>query len=773
MIKRLTRGAIIAIAAVMLLLPFNKVSAGIPVGTWRAHPAFNDATFSLKAFGYICVLSDGAIYFYDPADQGLYTIDKTGGLGDTDIASMGYCNSEKAVVLVYSNGNIDLLYDDFTIYNFTDIKNNSTGSVSVNELKIVGNKAYISTSIGLVVFDIRKRVIDNTYRFDTPVHTSLLSGDSLFCATETGVYLGLTSYNLLDNANWKLFSNYQFINLFEFDGKLSGRLSNRQVYTINRSTSGLTHILNYVDGLSLLSNGQLVMIQDSIVNFYNSYSDHTALNFRSHVSHVMADDNDLWLCQGVDGLCQYSFQEEGLVCYAQGIKPNSPRRNWFHSVSWPQSGKLLAVGGCQNYSGIDYPGTVMIYENDRWSFLDEDITSKTSLKYVNLTEAVQDPNDPNHIFAGSAGQGLYEFRNNRFEKLHTWNNSLLTSILNDNLFNKNNYVRTSALQYDSEGNLWMANNETDTIIKVLEPDGNWFGLYYSEIKGLPTFKQLRFRNDLIWINSSRYIPGIVCISTNSTLKDDSDDIIKFSGPLFKNQDGAIEEITDIYGYEFDLEGDMWICTNRGIFVLRNPDSFINNANPIFERIKISRDDYSGLADYLFSGVNTTAIYVDQGNRKWIGTLNDGVFLISADGTQTLEHFTTANSPLPSNNILSITENGQDGSLFFGTSLGMVEYGGQARDPENNLSESNILVYPNPVKPDFDGYVTITGLTQWSSIRILSNSGRLVHHGISNGGSYSWNLTDMNGNYVPSGVYHAVITNQENNKSESVSITVIR
>ena len=122
MIKRLTRGAIIAIAAVMLLLPFNKAYAGIPVGTWRAHPSYNDATFSLQAFGMILVLSDGALYFYDPQDDALYTIDKTGGLGDTDIAVMGYCNSEKAVVLVYSNGNIDILYNDFTIYNFTDLK---------------------------------------------------------------------------------------------------------------------------------------------------------------------------------------------------------------------------------------------------------------------------------------------------------------------------------------------------------------------------------------------------------------------------------------------------------------------------------------------------------------------------------------------------------------------------------------------------------------------------------------------------------------------------
>ena len=775
MIKKLTRGAIIAIAAVMLLLPFYKANAGIPVGTWRAHPAYNDATFSLKAFGYILVLSDGALYIYDPTDDGLYTIDKTGGLGDTQIVAMGYCYSEKAVLLVYSNGNIDILYDDFTIYNFTDIKNNSTGSVSVNELKIIDNNAYISTNIGLVVFNIKKKEITNTYRFNSPVYTSVILNDSLFCGTQTGVYLGMMSNNLLDNSNWHLFRNVKFQKLFVFDDYLSGYSFDNRVFTINRANASLNNVLDNVSGISFLNDSQLALIQDSAVIVYNSYSDNNSYVFPTHVNHIIIDENEMWVCHGVYGLFRYSATDEGIVCTAQSIKPNSPRRNWFHSVSWPEKGRLLVVGGCHNYSGIDYPGTIMIYENDRWSYLEDDLESITGLKYINLTEAAQNPADPNHIFVGSTGQGLYEFRNNKFVKLYTWNNSALSSILNDNLYNKNNYVRISALQYDKEGNLWMANNETDTIIKVLQPNGKWFSLYYSEMAGLPTYKQLRFDNKgRLWINSSRGVkPGLFCIDFNDTPFKNSDDIVKYTGSVWTNQDGTSEEIFDVYFYDFDLNGEMWIGTNKGIFVLRDPDSFLTDSDPVFERIKISRNDYSGLADYLFNGVMTTAIYIDQGNRKWIGTLDDGVFLLSADGTQTLEHFTTSNSPLPSNNILSITENGQNGSLFFGTSLGMVEYGGTARDPEENLSKSNIIVYPNPVKPDFDGYVTITGLTEWSSVRILGNSGRLIHHGTSNGGSYSWNLTDMNGKLVPSGVYHAIITNQENNKSESVSITVIR
>ena len=774
MIKKLTRGAIIAITAVMLLLPFYKVHAGIPVGTWRAHPAYNDAAFSIKAFGYVCVLSDGALYFYDPADNGLYTIDKTGGLGDTQVASIGYCESQKALLLAYSNGNIDLLYDDFTVYNFTDIKNNSTGSVSVNELKIIGNKAYIATNIGLVIFDIKRREISNTYRFDTQVYSSVILSDSIICATQGGMYLGLLSDNLLDSSKWKLLRNIRFRNLFEFDGQLTGYSFDNRVWTINRSNASLTNVKDNVTAVSFLHDGKLALIQDTAVTVLTNLSDQTQLIFPYPVNHIMTDSRYVWASQGIFGLCQYSVNDDALLCHAIGIKPDSPRRNWFHSVSWPQDGKLLVVGGCHNYSGIDYPGTVMIYQNDRWTYLDEDITSKTGLKYQNLTEAAQDPSDPDHIFVGSTGQGLFEFQNNRFVKLHTWNNSALRSILNDTEKHRNNYVRISALQYDLNGNLWMANNETDTIVKVMQPDGKWFGLYYNEIAGLPTFKQLRFDDKgRIWLNSSRYVPGLICIDLNGTLKDNSDDRIRFSGPNFVNQDGNTEEIAELLSYQWDLNGEIWIATNRGLFVLKDPDSFISNSNPVFERVKISRNDGSGLADYLFSGVYTTSIYVDQGNRKWIGTLDDGVFLLSADGTAVLEHFTTSNSPLPSNNILSITEDGQNGSLFFGTSLGMVEYGGQARDPEESLSESNILVYPNPVKPDFDGYVTITGLTEWSTIRIMSNSGHLVHMGTSNGGSYSWNLTDMNGRLVPSGIYHAIITNQENNKSDSTSITVIR
>ena len=464
MIRKLTRGAIIALTAVMLLLPFNKVSAGIPVGTWRSHPAYNNATQAVNAFGYIFVLSEGALYFYDPVDEGLYTLDKTGGLGDTDIAYIAYCKSENAVLLVYSNGNIDILYSNETIYNFTDLKNNNTGTVTVNEVKVDGNIAYISTNIGLVIFDVKRREIKNTYRLDSPINTSVIINDSLFCGTDSGIYVGLMSSNLLDKSNWTLFKDMIVPTLFVFDGQFSGLSNNNTVLTIDKATAQTTNIRTKVDGLSF-TDDKLVLIQDTVVTIYNTYTDFSTYTFSHHVNDIIIDGTEWWACQGYYGLSRYKSTDDIFVCTSFNIKPNSPRRNWFHSVSWPQKDKLLVVGGCQNYSGISYPGTVMIYQNERWSSLEEDITSKTNVKYANLTEAVQDPLDPDHIFVGSAGQGLYEFKSGKFVKLYTWNNSGLVSILNDNLYYKRNYVRISALQYDKDNNLWMLTTKPIQFLK--------------------------------------------------------------------------------------------------------------------------------------------------------------------------------------------------------------------------------------------------------------------------------------------------------------------
>lgn len=772
-VKTYIKGVFAVLFAAMLLFPFSEIRAGVAVGEWREHHAYHNASHSVRAFGQIWVLSDGAIFSYSPSDNACYTYGKTLGLSDSDITHMEYCQSENCIILVYSNGNIDLIYEDETIYNFPDIKKSGINDKNINSVTVCGSNAYLSGNMGLIEFNVEKKEIKATYKFSDNIKSTALSLDNktIFCATPNGVYKGNTDDNLLDNSKWTLISSTVIVQLVNFNGSIIGRNTSNTICVIeeNGKTSKLDGSrVGYIN----LSNGILFNYNGSEVTEFTTLTEKAEYTLiESNIQDILFNGNDFWICAGAEGLSHYEIREGNPVCTVSHIIPNSPRRNIFHYFTWPETERMLAISGCQNYNGIDYPGTVMIYENERWTYLDDDIPSKTGLKYINLTHAVEDPYEKGHIFVGSARQGLYEFRNYKFEKLWSCDNSILKNILE---VHKKDYVSVSSLAYDSDGNLWMTNNEIDTIVRILRNDGKWTSLYYADIDGMPTFNGLKFDSKgHVWLNASRSRPGLFCIDTNGTLDNNKDDKSRFTGSIFTNQDGTSEEIYDIFFFDFDLDGTMWIGTNRGIYIMKNPEEFITSKNNNLERIKISRGDGSGLADYLMSGVFTTALYIDQGNRKWVGTMNDGVFLLSPDGTQTLEHFTTENSPLPSDYILSITQNVENGSIFFGTELGMIEYGGTARQAENNLSESLISAYPNPVYPDFDGVVTITGISENSIVRIVGPSGQLVNQGTSLGGAYSWNCCDSNGNRVASGVYQAIVTDSNGSRSATTGITVVR
>lgn len=76
--------------------------------------------------------------------------------------------------------------------------------------------------------------------------------------------------------------------------------------------------------------------------------------------------------------------------------------------------------------------------------------------------------------------------------------------------------------------------------------------------------------------------------------------------------------------------------------------------------------------------------MDGANRKWIGTEGSGVFLLSPNGQTTIHHFTAENSPLLSNNIISITINDKTGEVFFGTGNGIISYQSDAIEGGENL-----------------------------------------------------------------------------------------
>ena len=185
-----------------------------------------------------------------------------------------------------------------------------------------------------------------------------------------------------------------------------------------------------------------------------------------------------------------------------------------------------------------------------------------------------------------------------------------------------------------------------------------------------------------------------------------------------------------------------------------------------------RNDGTNYADYLLTGVTVHAIAVDGGNRKWLGTIGGGLYLVSADGSEILEHFTTADSPLLSDNIFSLAINEETGELMIGTDAGLCSYRTGVSRAMPTLSKNQIKVYPNPVRPEFNGMVTISGLTDGADVKIVSAGSQLVASGTAVGGSFRWDVRDASGRRVGSGVYYVMITTADGSTAVAAKFVVI-
>jgi Two component regulator propeller len=194
----------------------------------------------------------------------------------------------------------------------------------------------------------------------------------------------------------------------------------------------------------------------------------------------------------------------------------------------------------------------------------------------------------------------------------------------------------------------------------------------------------------------------------------------------------------------DRDGQIWVGTDRGVVVFDNPSAVFSGRNfdaytPVFERRR------------LLGNETVTSIAIDGGNRKWMGTRN-GIFLFNTDGTELVINFTEKNSPLPSNEISYITAEPNTGEVYIRTTKGMVSYRGTATESGLKQDENAVKIFPNPVRPDFEGTIGIEGLVENAFVKITDVAGNLVYETRANGGTAVWNGRTLQGNRVETGVY---------------------
>ena len=240
---------------------------------------------------------------------------------------------------------------------------------------------------------------------------------------------------------------------------------------------------------------------------------------------------------------------------------------------------------------------------------------------------------------------------------------------------------------------------------------------------------------------------------------------------FINEDGSTLTLNGVRCIAEDKKNNIWIGTNIGPLLLPAED-VSKGSNPVLQQVKVPRNDGTNFADYLLSGVDITCIAVDGGNRKWFGTNGNGVYLISDDNMTQVQHFLANNSKLLSDNIESIAINDQTGEVFIGTDNGLCSYMSDATATNDNMTKDNVYAYPNPVRPDYTGLITVTGLSMNADVKIVTANGVLVAQGTSNGGTFTWDGRDLNGDRVASGVYMVMTATSEGKKGTVCKIAIV-
>ena len=453
------------------------------------------------------------------------------------------------------------------------------------------------------------------------------------------------------------------------------------------------------------------------------------------------------------------------------LSPGGPKYNHFYESVF-NNGKLYTTGGyfLSGMNDPSYPGTVQVFDGNDWMIFEDEINKKTGYQYVDNNCIDIDPTDGEHVFVGGRC-GLYEFKNGKLLKYYNKDNSLLGGAIDGGKELGNNFVIVNGIQFDSEGSLWVLNCQAkDVNLLELKKDGKWYNHSKATLKdskdtGLTGLRSMFFDSrDLLWfVNTSWLDPSVFCYDKAT------DKLIKYVN--FKNQDGITYHPTYIYCVCEDRDQNIWIGTNIGPFMIDKNE--VGQESVTFNQIKVPRNDGSNYADYLLNGVYINHIAIDGGNRKWFATNGAGVFLISADNMTQIANFNKSNSYILSDDILSIAINKESGEVFFLSDKGLSSYRGDATEPTEEMTEDNVYVYPNPVTPEYEGMITVTGLSYDADVKITSSNGALIAEGRSNGGMFSWDGCDKKGRRVASGVY-MVITATSDGKSGIVSkIAIIR
>ncbi|MBN2667740.1 MAG: hypothetical protein JXR60_00810 [Bacteroidales bacterium] len=763
------------------------VNAQVPIGQWQAHIPNNKGKSLIQAGDRIYCATETGVFYYNLKDQSVQKFGKIEGASNIESECVYYHEATKSVYIGYQNGEFDIIINGNTIKTVSDIYRKSYTSKKINRIQSIDDKIYISTDFGIVVYNPFKLEFIETYiigenGYESKIYSITSDDEYIYAATEKGVKRAAKSSVQLPNyAEWELIRGYpnytRSVNdLAVFDQKLIISQTNYWAYTyklyvVDFATNS-TFQLNpdseiYTQRLKVINN-QLMVVNKNHISFYSELNQPNEFigsvpfswgNVQLNASDAIFDSNgNLWTADQYWGLIKthYNNQIPALV------KPNAPDNNDAYFLVSRDEQTWIASGALESSGGNTYtPGAFSLLKNGIWKTFNK--SNIDSLKdVIDIISIEANPYNQNQIYCCSWNSGVIEVNFDENSKvkstiIYDENNSSLKVFYGD-------LVKVWDSKVDKNNNLWVINPGTSTPINVKKNNGDWKAFEAKEYNS-------SWGNFIIADDGAKWflLPrgnGLYIFNEYNNLDDTQGHFHKHIFVLDQNNEIISN---DVYAIAQDKNGYIWVGTNNGIVVYYNPQNVYNSNLEGFYASKIIID-INGKLEYLMESKRVTAIAVDGGNRKWIGTQQSGVFLLSDDGTEQILNFNIENSPLPSNQIKSISIDNSSGEVFIATGNGLMSYRGQAT--EGNDAFENVYAFPNPVKPDYTGPITIKGLMENTVVKITDVSGNIVNEMNSLGGQAIWDGNTLNGNRAKTGIYLVFLSTNDGISTEVTKILFI-
>jgi len=754
----------------------------IGTGQWRLHVSPTETVDVVAGNGVIMAAYPSGLLEYDvaAAERTLWT--DVNSLSDINLTALFFDEASGAFWIGYANGNIDKIKGN-TVTNIPAIKMAQIqGDKQVNKFYAHNGFIYVSTGLGIVKINPAKDEVADTYYPNSstePIMELVIREDSIFALTSKKVFRGyLNDVALADPSRWTIDSripdagpNASYKGLVMLENDLfvaygSNVMGSDSVYRVTNGPLEMVvgDIFDLeISRIKVVNNNLYVILGGGILYYDHTFATFNSINTYSFSSTFRSNNVTYY-----DGKHYIADEDHGLVYYQNHLlngplNAEGPSRNSFYTLGGTKE-KIAVAGGTLQETSFAYNlAGAYILKDEKWQLFD--VYNQPAWDDINLWDigsvSINPKNTDEIAFGSYSGAPLSIVKDgSTVSSVFTPDNSILEATT---LGNGASCV--SDVEYDEFGNLWIANGYSNKPLKVLTADGLWYDFDLGSAgKSKLTGRMVIDYNNNKWFYARG--AGLFGYKDNKTISDPSDDKYKLinSG----ENTGALPS-SNVTALAVDFDNEIWIGTDNGFAILYNSDAVFDALPGQYnaQRIKLK---FEGNVEYLLGNTYVTDIEIDGGNRKWIGTANTGIFLLSPDGLEILASFTKENSPLISNNIMDMQFNHQTGELFIITDKGLLSYRTDAsyEDPEY----SNVQVFPNPVKPEYSGIVTIQGIKYNSDVNVTDVAGNLVYKTTSNGGTATWDGKNLQGERVKGGVYLIWTASNQGKGRKVGKVTVI-